>query len=419
MIGKVPITFFAIEIAVPENRGNMGVVLMILRLSPCLVMVVAAISYGCLQAQIQPSIVNADGVRFHDAKLAQIQSLVNSAIASGEFPGCVICFGRQNQIAFRQAYGHRQVQPVRVPMTVDTVFDLASITKPVATATSVMVLIDRGKLRLSDRIADHFPKFAVNGKDLIIVKHLLIHQSGLIPDNSLSDYVGGPELAWQRICKLGLVCEVGTEFRYSDVNFIVLAKLVEQISGRDIHQFSEQAIFQPLGMSDSGFLPAEPLRRRAAVTEQRDGVWLQGKVHDPRAHRLGGIAGHAGLFSTADDLAIYASMMIGRGALATEDQPVVVLSELSWKKMTDAYAVSSGKRGLGWDKQTAFSSNKGSRLTASAFGHGGFTGTVLWIDPEQDLFFIFLCSRLHPDGKGRVNRLAGQLLDIVVDAMDR
>lgn len=350
-----------------------------------------------------------------------IRTVVEEAIQNGDFPGCVICFGRRNQVVSLQAYGDRQVKPVQISMTVDTVFDLASITKPVATATSLMVLIDHNKLKLSDRIADYFPKFGSNGKGSITVKHLLIHQSGLIPDNSLSDYADGPEQAWQRICELGLVCEVGTEFRYSDVNFIVLAKLVEKISGQDIHEFSQQAIFQPLGMEETGYLPQQAIRRRAAPTEQRNGVWLRGEVHDPRAHRLNGIAGHAGLFSTASDLAIYASMMLGRGTLSgdvrTDGQPVTVLSETVWRQMTDAYTVSSGQRGLGWDKQTGFSSNKGKRLTAAAFGHGGFTGTVLWIDPEKDLFFIFLSSRLHPDGKGKVNRLAGRILDVVVDAV--
>lgn len=406
-------------LAIMGHDGECKMLLMLIRR---LVILLTAISCGDLGAQNQLPIASADSSGFQSTKLAKIGPTVQLAITEGDLPGCVICFGSRKQTAWLRAFGDRQVEPIQQKMTVDTVFDLASLTKPVATASSVMVLVDRGLLNLSDRVGDHLPEFGCRGKEVITVQQLLIHQSGLIPDNALSDYRDGPAIAWQRICELGLVCEVGTEFRYSDVNFIVLAKLVEKVSGDNINEFSKQSIFQPLGMTETGYLPAAFLRRRSAVTEQRDGAWLQGVVHDPRAHRLGGIAGHAGLFSTASDLAVYASMMLGRGTLsaglATGSQPVTVLTEPVWKQMTDAYQVSSGRRGLGWDKQTGYSTNKGHRLTESSFGHGGFTGTVLWIDPENDLFFIFLSSRLHPDGEGKVNRLAGQILDVVVDAMD-
>ena len=161
-----------------------------------------------------------------------------------------------------------------------------------------------------------------------------------------------------------------------------------------------------------------PLRERAAPTEQRDGQWIQGEVHDPRAYKLGGIAGHAGLFSTASDLARYASMMLGRGEFRSEDgSEVRILSEQTVDVMTRGYPVSSGQRGLGWDRRTGFSTNRGDFLSSAAFGHGGFTGTVLWIDPELDLFFIFLSNRVHPDGKGLVNPLAGQIANAIVSSM--
>lgn len=372
-------------------------------------------------AQDKLPIVDSQSAGFDSSKLSRIPTIVEAAISKGDFPGCVICFGHQNQIAYLKAFGDRQVEPVQQDMTTDTVFDMASITKPVATATSVMILVDRGQVQLSDHIADYFPAFGCRGKEAITVRHLLIHQSGLIPDNALADYRDGPNKAWQNICGLGLVCDVGTQFKYSDVNFIVLAKLVQKISGKDVHQFSQQSIFRPLGMTETGYVPDKPLRDRAAATEQRNGAWIQGQVHDPRAFRLDGIAGHAGLFSTASDMAVYSSMMLGQGSLSgdvrADGQPVKILSESAWQQMTKVHVVSSGQRGLGWDKQTGYSSNKGNRLSDAAFGHGGFTGTVLWIDPEQDLYFVFLSSRLHPDGKGQVNRLAGQILDIVVDGM--
>ena len=182
-------------------------------------------------------------------------------------------------------------------MTTDTVFDLASITKPVATATSIMVLIEQGRMRLQDRVAQYLPEFGQKGKEAITVEDLLLHQGGLIPDNPLADYLDGSEKAWQRVCALELRSEPGSEFVYSDVGFIVLGELVRRLAGQDVHQFSQAHIFGPLGMSDTGYLPAEPLRTRAAATEQREGRWLRGEVHDPRAHLLGGIAGHAGLFA--------------------------------------------------------------------------------------------------------------------------
>ena len=354
---------------------------------------------------------------FDSSRLEMIEPLVKHAIAEGKMPGCVICFGQRGSIAYLQAFGNKRVEPVTEAMTVDTVFDMASVTKPVATGTSIMRLVEQGKLRLSAKVVDYFPEFAPNGKDKITIHDLLIHQSGLIPDNALKDYQDGPELAWQRICDLPLVAPVGSTFKYSDVNFIVLAKLIEKITGQDIHQFSKREIFDPLGMTETGFLPSESLRNRAAPTEQRDGKWIQGEVHDPRAFLLNGIAGHAGLFSTAQDLARYASMMLGRGRFSVEGQPEVqILSIPTFEAMTRSYQVSTGIRGLSWDKRTAYSINRGDLLSDTAFGHGGFTGNVFWIDPERDLFFIFLSNRVHPGGKGLVNPLAGQILNVIASA---
>jgi CubicO group peptidase (beta-lactamase class C family) len=203
------------------------------------------------------------------------------------------------------------------------------------------------------------------------------------------------------------------------VNFIVLGKLVEKISGLPLDQFAGREIFEPLQMPETSFNPELQLRSRAAPTTKREDGWIRGQVHDPRSFAMGGVAGHAGLFSTASDLALYAQTMLDGGILDAipDRQPVRILSVDAVNLMTRNYQVSGGIRGLGWDKQTGFSSNKGTRLSNSAFGHGGFTGTVLWIDPELDLFFIFLSNRVHPNGSGNVNTLAGQILDVVVDAI--
>ncbi len=359
------------------------------------------------------SIVAPADVQLDAGKLDEIEPLVKQAIDESKLPGCVILIGRDSRIAYLRAFGNRMLEPEPQPMTLDTVFDLASLTKPIATATCVMKLIETGRIKLSDRASQHLPDFTENGKEPITVEQLLIHQGGLIADNALADYQLGSETAWKRIAALKLTAPVGTKFIYSDVSFIVLGELVRRVAERPLDEVAQQAIFKPLGMRETGYRPADALRQRAAPTERRNGEWIKGEVHDPRAHLLGGVAGHAGLFSTAEDLARYAAMMANGG----EYSGVRILSEATWREMTTARMVSSGKRGLGWDMQTGYSSNRGATMSERAFGHGGFTGTALWIDPETKLFVIFLSNRVHPNGKGAVNPLAGKIGTIAADAI--
>ena len=350
-------------------------------------------------------VAQPEEVGMSSGRLGQIDQIVAEGLKAKQMPGCVLLVGRREKIVLLKAYGHRQIEPRRVRMTTDTVFDLASLTKPIATATSVMILVQRGKLRLDDRVAKHVPEFGRNGKEDVTVFQLLTHQGGLIPDNSLADYREGPKKAWQRIFALKPHVPPGSKFVYSDVGYLVLGELVRRISGKNLHEFSREEIFRPLGMSETGYLPEDRLRHRAAPTEKRNGAWMRGEVHDPRAYLLGGIAGHAGLFSTAEDLAVYARMMLGGGQVGG----VRILGRETVATMTRPYQVSRGLRGLGWDVKTGYSSNRGRSFSSRAFGHGGFTGTVIWMDPELELFVIFLSSRLHPDGKGSVNRLAGRI----------
>ncbi len=350
-------------------------------------------------------------------RLTDIEPLIHAGIDEGNLPGGVVCVGRHGQIVYLEAFGNRLVGDAPEKMSVDTVFDLASLTKPIATATSMMKLVEDGQCLLSDKVVRYLPEFSPYGKDEIAIQDLLLHQSGLIPDNALADYLDGPDKAWERICELKLTGPIGERFRYSDVNFIVLAKLIERIAGQNVHEYSHENIFAPLEMTDTGFNPSVDLKRRTAPTEKRNGDWMRGEVHDPRAHALSGVAGHAGLFSTAPDLARYAQMMLGLGSLQLNDREIQVLAPTTVLKMTAPYEVSSGIRGLGWDKQTPYSSNRGDLLSASAYGHGGFTGTVLWIDPGLDLFFILLSNRVHPEGQGSVNHLAGQILNVVASSI--
>ena len=345
--------------------------------------------------------------------LAHIDELVAEGLAEKKMPGCVICIGRRGKIVMLKAYGNKQTEPSEVAMMTDTVFDMASITKPTATATSIMLLVERGKLRLGDKVSAIIPEFANHEKDGITIHDLLTHQSGLLPDNKLSDYDNGPDEALKRIYDLELQAPTGSKFIYSDVNYILLGEIIRRVSGQPVNEFAKNNIFQPLGMNETGYLPDEALRARTAPTEKRDDEWIQGEVHDPRAFKLGGVAGHAGLFSTAEDMALYAQMMLGGG----EYNGKRVLSPHTVALMTRAHRVPGGLRGLGWDKRTGYSINRGELLSPSAFGHGGFTGTVLWIDPELDLFVIFLSNRLHPDGKGLVNPLAGRIGTVAAGAI--
>ena len=370
------------------------------------------LSIGHVHAEQLP-IVAPEAAGLDGENLAVIPGMVQEEIEKGNLPGAVVIIGRRNLVAYCQAFGHRQLEPTPEVMTTDTVFDMASITKPVATATSVMVLVQQGKVRLRDRVSQHLPEFAKNGKEEITVEHLLTHQGGLIPDNRLSDYDDGPELAWQRIWELEPMHGIGKQFVYTDVGFLVLGKLVEQVSGKNIAEFAAENIFGPLEMNDSSYLPAAELGSRIAPTEKLDGNWLRGNVHDPRAARLNGIAGHAGLFSSAHDLALYANMMLTGQA----PDGGIVLSRATIGEMTTARDVAGHRRGLGWDMRSKYSSNRGEFYTDSAFGHGGFTGTAMWIDPELDLFVIFLSSRLHPDGVGQVNHLAGRIGTVAAAAI--
>ena len=372
-----------------------------------LVLVMAAESLAGLPLA-EPDAVGLDAQR-----LQRIDEIVAEGLAEKKMPGCVVCVGRHGKIAFLKAFGQKRLQPSELPMATDTLFDMASITKPMATATSIMLLIERGQLRLTDKVASILPDFAVNGKEPITIHDLLIHHSGLLADNSIKDYEHGHDEAIKRICDLKLLNPIGTKFVYSDVNFILLGEIVAKVSEKNVHEFSREHLFAPLGMKSTGYLPSEELRVKAAPTEQRDGHWMLGEVHDPRAFKLGGVAGHAGLFSTAEDVAVYAQMMLGRG----EYGGARVLSPETVERMTRGDRVSSGVRGLGWDKRTGYSINRGELLSDSAFGHGGFTGTVLWIDPELDLFFIFLSNRVHPNGKGSVNQLAGRIATVVASAI--
>jgi uncharacterized protein YbbC (DUF1343 family)/CubicO group peptidase (beta-lactamase class C family) len=353
-----------------------------------------------LRASEPPSSTGFDADRLH-----RIDAAVEAALAEARLPGAVVLIGRDDEIGHAKAFGRRAVVPAEQPMTRDTLFDMASLTKPVATATSVMILIDEGKIRLSDRIVKYLPEFDNHGKGRITIEHLLRHRTGLTPDNSINDYKNGPDEAWKKIAELGLDYPPGERFVYSDVNFLTLGRLVEKVSGQTLDAFARDRVFKPIGMKDAHFRPAGgdasqwPDVDRIAPTEPAEPGQppLRGVVHDPRSRALGGVAGHAGLFATADDLALLARTLLD-GGLAPSGKRI--LSPLAVRMMLETGDTPEGqRRGLGWDVETGYSSPRGELFGPASFGHTGFTGTSIWIDPETRAYVIILTSRLHPDNK--------------------
>jgi uncharacterized protein YbbC (DUF1343 family)/CubicO group peptidase (beta-lactamase class C family) len=357
-------------------------------------------------------------------QLSRIRPLVEEAIATRKLPGAVVLVGRGDRVFYREAIGDRALVPAREAMTTDTIFDVASLTKVVATTTSIVMLIERGRLGLDDPVAAHIPEFGRYGKQRITIRQLMTHTSGLRPDLDLAREFEGSDAAIRTACDEVPVAAPGQRFIYSDINFFLLGEVVRRVSGEPLDRFAATNIFQPLGMRDTMFLPPESLRPRIAPTESctrlgwpcrpDTGTMLRGVVHDPTARRMGGVAGHAGLFSTADDLSRFCRMLLGGGWLGG----VRVLSPLGVALMTHA-ATASGfaqVRALGWDIDSRYASNRGDLFPIGSFGHTGWTGTSLWMDPVTGLYVIFLSNRVHPDGKGDVGQLRARVASVVAAA---
>jgi CubicO group peptidase (beta-lactamase class C family) len=351
-------------------------------------------------------------------KLAAIDDAIKAGIARGDCPGAVVLVVHQDKVVYRKAHGNRSRQPEHTLMTEDTVFDLASLTKPIATALAIMLLIQDGKLDVNDPISKHLPAFKRKETEGITVAQLLTHTGGFIADNALKDYQDGKDKAWKNLFALNPVTPPGSKFTYSDVSFILLGKIVENVSSMSLDQFTKKRVFDPLGMKETGFRPEGDVKKRSAPTQEREGRWMIGEVHDPRAYLLGGVAGHAGLFSTADDLAIVARMLLNDG----KHDGKVFLQPETLKLMTTPRKVpvknDSGVRTYGWDMATSYSSNRGDVFTKGvSYGHTGFTGTSIWIDPPTRTAVIFLSNRVHPDGKGNVTKMRGQVATIAGKAL--
>ena len=346
----------------------------------------------------------------------QEESILNSAVQDHLIPGAVLIVFHHGKVVYRRCYGSRSLEPVQERMTLDTVFDMASLTKPLMTATAVMQLYEQGKLSPNDPGSKYVPDFAANGKQDITIRQLLTHYSGLPPDISLADPWEGKQEAYTRAFAVKPIHPPGVQFVYSDVNFIVLGALVEKISGLTLDEYAQRFIIKPLGLTHTRYLPPVSWKPSIAPTQYDQGGMLRGVVHDPTSRRMGGVAGHAGLFSTGDDMAVYAQNLLDRLAGRPSHFP---LSRIVLQKMVapEQPATGTALRGFGWDIDSPYSGNRGTLFPVGSFGHTGFTGTSLWIDPASDSYVVLLTNSVHPNGPKSITELRGKVADVAAVAL--
>ncbi len=380
-----------------------------------------------LHCQTQKTVeVKPDEKVISQKHLLRINEVITESMENKDIPGAVVLVGKTDRVLFSKTYGYSQLTPVPQPMKSDMIFDLASLTKPIATATSIMILVERGQIHLREKVSTYIPGFksfidekGEPGEDARIW-HLLTHTSGLPPYLSSRDITHN----FGSFCTLeNLIAFIasqdktnppGEEFHYSCLGFICLSYIIKQITGQNVAEFSRENIFIPLGMNHTLFNPPDELKHKCVPTEVTGHLSLKGLVHDPLARLLGGISGNAGLFSTAQDLSLFAQMLLNKGIY----RGVRILSPLGVERMIEIYrqAYFSG-RGLGWDLDSAYSSSGGDLFGPHSFGHTGYTGTSLWIDPETQLYIILLTNRVHPDDQGSVLSLRSKIANIAASSI--
>jgi len=364
----------------------------------------------CLAAGCRP-----EQEREYRLRFTEIDHVIEEEITTGNFPGAVVLVGQQDEIVYWQAFGNKMIDPCEEPAGRNTIFDLASLTKPIATATSIMILRDRKAIGLDDYVSKYLPAFACNGKEDIRIEHLLTHTSGLpayTNADKLKEQFGSPcpEKVIEKICALEAVSKPGEEFRYSCLGYITLAKIIEKVSGQNIGDFSRENIFAPLGMKDTTFNPPEVRERDIAATEVIDGRPLRGTVHDPLAMLMAGLSGNAGLFSNAYDLSIYCRMLLNGGKWHGK-------KILSPEAVTLLTAERMHGRACGFDVNSTYAWVKGSYGPEEAFCHTGYTGTSIVCDPASKTFIIILTNRVHPDDDGTTKPIRIKVADIVFSSL--
>lgn len=351
------------------------------------------ILFLCLPALSFAKVYIAQNTSIRSGLLKNIAPIIQQSINKGYYPGAIVLAAHKGKIIYKGVFGYRRLLPTRAPMQFDTIFDIASLTKVVATTPAIMQLVEQGKINLDAPVATYWPAFTKNGKGAITIRQLLTHTSGLPSGLNLSSKLKR-EAILEKVAALKLKQKPGKSFLYSDINFIVLAEVVKKISGQSIDQYAKEHIFKPLMMKDTCFLPAKNLIERIAPTEFKNKKLRWGKVHDPLAYQMDGVSGHAGLFGTANDLGKYAQSLLEGGKSSNASH---FLGPLTIAKMITPQLPQSMKeaRGLGFDIDSIYST-RGHLFPIQSFGHSGWTGTSLWIDPVTETWVIVLTSRAHP-----------------------
>jgi uncharacterized protein YbbC (DUF1343 family)/CubicO group peptidase (beta-lactamase class C family) len=363
-------------------------------------------------------------------KLQAIDREIEAAISRAEIPGAVLRIESKGEV-YEKAYGKRLVSPGSEAMTLDTIFDLASLTKVMATTPSILKLVEDGRLSLDDPVAKWIPEFLAGGvrpeaaepkpvakeREGITIRHLLTHQSGLPPGIFLSEGdFWGYEEGVRRAATVGLLEKPGTRFRYSDVNFILLGEIVRRVSGERLEVFAAKQFFVPLGMSETGYRPGpESLARIAPTAVIAEYGLLRGQVHDPTARRMEGIAGHAGLFGTMRDVAIYTRFFLS--GKRPDGQTLLHPDTITQATANQLPAALGVARGLGWDISSSFGTQRGEKFPLTGFGHTGWTGTSIWVDPGSETFVILLTNRNHPSEAGKVKPLRARVGTLAAEAV--
>lgn len=368
--------------------------------------------------------INKSHLKFLDEKnkFEFVDSIINSSIADSAFPGAVLLVQKDGNIIHQKAFGYYTYDTSSGRTSVNTMYDLASLTKVTATTTATMICYDRGLFKLEDKVAEYLPEFGVHGKQNITIRNLLVHDSGLrpdIPSYKAFDSVANKEKGvMNEIYNDTLIYPTGTKMVYSDLNFILMGKIIEKVTGTSLAKFCEKNIFKPLGMNSTMFNPPDSLVYRIAPTEF-DNYWrhrqIKGTVHDETSQLLGGVAGHAGLFSTADDLAKLLQMLLNKGIYQGRRYINASTVGMFIKKQSDL-----SSRALGWDTKSPRHSSAGNLFSDLSYGHTGFTGTSVWTDPTRNLFVVFLTNRVYPTRKNiKIRKVRPEVHTAVIEALEK
>jgi CubicO group peptidase (beta-lactamase class C family) len=385
---------------------------------------------GCAAPPRASVDARAQSVQLDSARFPQIDAAVQQAVAARQLPGAVVHLERGSE-SYEQAYGKLSYEPDARPVDTATVFDAASLSKVLATAPSVLKLAEEGRIDLDAKLVSYFPECANGGKDAITIRHLLTHSSGLPSGLPARPAWHGDDAAHALACSQAVTHPPGTFFRYSDINYILLGQLVQKVAGMPLDEFARTRIFEPLKMRDTGYVPLRRMGSAAvaliAPTQKgredggaghgdlAPGQLLQGVVHDPTARRMDGVAGSAGVFTTAHDVARYARMLLQGGEL----DGVRILSPDSVRLMTTPQSPAGieALRGLGMDINSPYAVRpRGTLFPVGSYGHTGFTGCVLWIDPGSRAFYVLLSNRVYPDDKSNVLALYTRLGTLAAQA---